>query len=42
MPGTGSERPNWVRTAARAFEDFRDDPEVLGTLQEIDRLRRER
>ena len=40
MPGTGSERPNWVRRTARAFEALRDDPEVLGTLQEINQLRR--
>ena len=40
MPGTGSERPNWIRRASRAFEGFRDDPEVLGTLQEVDQLRR--
>jgi 4-alpha-glucanotransferase len=40
MPGTGAERPNWVRKAAVAFEAFRDDPEVLGTLQEVASLRR--
>jgi 4-alpha-glucanotransferase len=40
MPGTGSERANWVRKAAAAFEEFRDDPEVVGTLQEVHELRR--
>jgi 4-alpha-glucanotransferase len=39
MPGTGSERPNWVRKAALAFEEFRDDPQVVGTLQEVRELR---
>jgi 4-alpha-glucanotransferase len=40
MPGTGSERANWVRKAKAAFEEFRDDPEVVGTLQEVHELRR--
>jgi 4-alpha-glucanotransferase len=39
MPGTGSERANWVRKAALAFQEFRDDPEVVGTLQEVHDLR---
>ena len=40
VPGTGAERPNWVRRAARTFEEFREDPEVLGTFEEVDRLRK--
>ena len=40
VPGTGEERPNWTRRAARTFEEFRDDPEVVGTLEEVDRLRK--
>ena len=39
VPGTGPERPNWVRKAARSFEEFRESAEVVGTLEEIDRLR---
>jgi 4-alpha-glucanotransferase len=39
-PGTDDERPNWRRRARLAFESFRESPEVVGTLQEMDRLRR--
>jgi 4-alpha-glucanotransferase len=40
-PGTSSEHPNWRLRAARTFEEFRSDPRILGTLREMDRLRRE-
>src|SRR5207244_75090 len=40
VPGTETERPNWVRKSRHAFERFRDMPGVVGTLQEVDRLRR--
>jgi 4-alpha-glucanotransferase len=38
-PGTDEERPNWRRRARVPFESFRESPEVVGTLQEMDRLR---
>jgi 4-alpha-glucanotransferase len=38
-PGTYRERPNWRRRAARTFEEFRSDPEILGRLEEVNRLR---
>jgi len=38
-PGTYRDRPNWRRRAARTFEDFRSDPEILGRLEEVNRLR---
>jgi 4-alpha-glucanotransferase len=40
IPGTGEERPNWVRKGAKALEEVRADPEVLGTFGEIDHLRK--
>jgi len=39
-PGTTTERPNWRRRAERTFEEFRSAPDVVGTLAEVDRLRR--
>jgi 4-alpha-glucanotransferase len=39
-PGTWKERPNWVRKCRFAFETFRDLPEVIRALREIDRIRR--
>jgi 4-alpha-glucanotransferase len=39
-PGTGLDQPNWRRKASRPLESFRSDEAVLGTLKEIDRLRR--
>ena len=38
-PGTDEERPNWRRRARLAFESFRESPEVVGTLQDMDLLR---
>jgi 4-alpha-glucanotransferase len=38
-PGTYRERPNWRRRAARTFEEFRSDPQILGRLEEVHRLR---
>jgi 4-alpha-glucanotransferase len=40
VPGTETERPNWVRKTRHPFERFREMPAVVGTLQEIDRLRK--
>ncbi|MFL5797362.1 MAG: 4-alpha-glucanotransferase [Actinomycetota bacterium] len=40
-PGTYRDRPNWRRRAARTFEGFRSDPEILGRLEEVNRLRAE-
>jgi 4-alpha-glucanotransferase len=39
-PGTGPERHNWQRKARRTIEALRMDREIVGTLEEIDRLRR--
>jgi len=41
-PGTWRERPNWRRKAALDFEAFGTLPAVVGTLTEMDRLRRRR
>ena len=41
VPGTTSENPNWRRAARYPFEAFRGRPQVVGTLKEIDRLRRQ-
>ena len=40
VPGTTTERPNWVRKAGHPFERFREMPAVVGTLREVDRLRK--
>ncbi len=42
MPGTWKERPNWLRKAQHGFEAFREMPQVIRILREVDRLRRER
>ncbi len=39
-PGTGSERPNWRRTARYGFEEFSQMPEVLSALQRVAEFRR--
>jgi 4-alpha-glucanotransferase len=39
VPGTETERPNWVRKSRHPFERFREMPEVVGTLQEVARAR---
>jgi 4-alpha-glucanotransferase len=41
-PGTWREHPNWRRKAAQDFESFRKLPGVVGTLSEMERLRRRR
>ncbi len=38
-PGTGSEARNWRRKAALSMEGLRDDRRVVGTLEEVHRLR---
>jgi 4-alpha-glucanotransferase len=40
VPGTWQERPNWLRRARRSFEAFRDAPDVVGPLREVNRLLR--
>ena len=40
VPGTETERPNWVRKAKHPLERFREMRAVVGTLQEIDRSRK--
>ncbi len=39
-PGTCAERPNWRRKARLGFEEFSSRPEVVSTLERIDRLRK--
>ncbi len=39
-PGTRAERPNWRHKSRYAFEAFSRSPEVLETLQTLNRLRR--
>jgi 4-alpha-glucanotransferase len=41
VPGTWEEHPNWRRKTQYTFEAFSHMPEVLDTLQEMDRLRKE-
>ena len=41
VPGTSDEHPNWRRKAQYTFEAFSRMPEVLATLQEVDRLRKQ-
>ena len=41
VPGTTEEHPNWRRRARLEFETFRSHPHVAGTLQRVDRMRRQ-
>jgi 4-alpha-glucanotransferase len=41
VPGTTEEHPNWRRRARLEFETFRSHPDVAGTLQRVDRMRRQ-
>jgi 4-alpha-glucanotransferase len=41
IPGTSEEHPNWRRKAHYNFEAFSQMSEVLDTLREVDRLRKE-
>ena len=41
VPGTTDEHPNWRRRARLAYEAFRSSPEVAGTLQRVDRMRKQ-
>jgi len=41
IPGTLAEYPNWQRKARYGLEEFRQAPQVIRALREIDRLRRE-
>jgi len=40
VPGTSTERPNWLRKARHGFEEIRDMPQVIRILREVDRLRK--
>jgi 4-alpha-glucanotransferase len=40
VPGTWKERPNWIRKARHGFEAFREMPDVIRALREVDRLRK--
>jgi 4-alpha-glucanotransferase len=42
IPGTSEEHPNWRRKARYSFEAFSQMPEVLDTLREVNRLRKQR
>jgi 4-alpha-glucanotransferase len=41
IPGTSEEHPNWRRKARYTLEAFSQMPEVLDTLREVDRLRKQ-
>jgi 4-alpha-glucanotransferase len=41
VPGTSDEHPNWRRKARYSFEALCQMPEVLHTLREVDRLRKQ-
>ncbi len=40
VPGTSTERPNWMRKARHSLEEFTRMPEVLDALDQINTLRR--
>jgi 4-alpha-glucanotransferase len=40
VPGTWTERPNWMRKMRHPFEEVREMPRALEALREVDRLRR--
>lgn len=40
VPGTLDEHPNWRRKARYTFDQFRQMPEVVDVLRQVDRLRR--
>jgi 4-alpha-glucanotransferase len=40
VPGTWTERPNWLRKARHGIEAFRDMPRVVRILREVDRIRK--
>jgi 4-alpha-glucanotransferase len=35
VPGTSDEHPNWRRKARYALEEFRNAPEVVGILRDV-------
>jgi 4-alpha-glucanotransferase len=41
VPGTWRERPNWLRKARYTLEELLRMPDLLATLREVDRLRRQ-
>jgi 4-alpha-glucanotransferase len=41
VPGTTDEHPNWRRRARFGFEAFRARPDVVGTLESVDRMRKQ-
>jgi len=40
VPGMWKERPNWLRKARHGFEAFREMPDVIRALREVDRFRK--
>lgn len=40
VPGTTTERPNWLRKAKLSFEKFCQDEGILATLSEVNKLRK--
>jgi 4-alpha-glucanotransferase len=40
VPGTWKECPNWRRKSRHSFEEFRELPEVVGALAELNRIRK--
>jgi 4-alpha-glucanotransferase len=40
VPGTTDERPNWRGRARHPLEGMRSLPEVMGTVRDVDRIRR--
>jgi 4-alpha-glucanotransferase len=42
VPGTGEERPNWLRKARFSFEEFKGMPEVIDLLKEVQQIRQQR
>ena len=40
VPGTSTERPNWIRKARHGLEEIREMAQVIRILREVDRLRK--
>jgi 4-alpha-glucanotransferase len=40
VPGTHTERPNWLRKARFSFEEFSTRADVVEPLKRVDELRR--
>ena len=42
VPGTVEERPNWLRKARFSFEEFKEMPQVIDLLKEVQQIRKQR